>query len=77
METIRPTRSEVAQRLINGAICEKNLVDAHLALDECVVAGHSDIQFWQQPAFVIGGFTVSIGLTMALVCLTHAMGACK
>lgn len=52
-----------------------DLTDCQLALDECVKG--RGLQFWQEPQFIIGGYVVTIGVTAAVICITHAFGACR
>jgi hypothetical protein len=71
------TKKQIANKLVDLEVCQQKLVDTTAAYDNCAFSNHPVTQFWQTPAFVIGGFAVSVSATVLIMCATHLMGACK
>ncbi len=69
-------KKQVAERMVDLRVCTQSLTTVQEAYNECATNQHGELQFWQTPGFMIGGFVVTVGATTALICLTHFMGAC-
>jgi hypothetical protein len=70
-------KRQVADQMINCRVAEENNVMLQAAYNDCASNQHGEIQFWQTPGFLIGGFFVTAGGTAVLICVTHFMGACQ
>lgn len=67
----------LAKREINCQKCGLDLATRTNAYEELLKERTPKIQFWQEPEFVIGGFVLTVSLTLVAVCATHIMEACK
>lgn len=47
------------------------------AYDSLLQESHSPIQFWQTPEFVVGEFVITVGVAVTVICVSHALGACR
>lgn len=70
-------KHNIAEKLIEGQICKVQLANTQSAYGKCVDDHHPNTQWWQKPEVEIAGVTVTIAVTTILICVTHAMGACK
>jgi hypothetical protein len=69
-------KNQIAQKMTDLKVCTQNVQTIQAAYNECASNQHGELQFWQTPGFVVGGFVVTVGATTAILCLTHFMGAC-
>jgi hypothetical protein len=69
-------KHNIAQNLIDGEVCKKDVVSLQAAYNDCAANHHPALQFWQQPTVIIGGFTVAFSFG-AIFGLTHCFGLCK
>ncbi len=56
--------------------CRLDLATREIEVQTLMDEKHPPQQFWQNPNFVVAGFTVSFALG-ALVVATHCLGICK
>lgn len=67
---------EIAGKLVDLQVCEAQRSDLKTAYTNCSSNTHGGLSFWQTPTFVAGEFVVTVGVTAAVICVTHVMGAC-
>lgn len=67
---------KIAEKLIQGEICKRNLADVQTAYDSCALNTHSQTQFWQEPVFQIFGYSLTLGLGV-IFGLTKCFSTCK
>jgi hypothetical protein len=70
-------KKQIANTFTDLKVCQQDKLTLLDAYNDCANDTHGELQFWQTPTFVIGGFLVTISTTTAVICLTHFMGACK
>lgn len=70
-------KHQIAQKMIDLQVCTQSNKTLQSAYNECALDTHGPLQFWQTPTFVVGGFVVTVTVTVGVVCLTHFLGACQ
>ena len=76
-KTISPkAQHEIANKLIDGKVCEMELTNTQEAYKKCVDDTHPDSSFWAKPEVEIGGGMV-LSLLGFVFGFTRCFGACK
>lgn len=70
-------KKQIANKFVDLEVCQQSEKTLQAAYTDCASNRHGELEFWQTPGFVIGGFVVTASLTAGIICLTHFMGACR